>query len=94
MALIDQCGQVICAADVDADGEWNQPLRQLRDYAREPGQAGGGLPLIGFDRLRPASAAKTASDVCDCCGRLWTAADCPLLVHDCLRLPLNVFECL
>lgn len=36
--LIDQCGQVICAADVDADGEWNQPLRLLRDYAKKQGK--------------------------------------------------------
>lgn len=51
MALIDQCGQVICAADVDADGEWNQPLRQLAGLRPGAGQAGGGLPLIAFDRL-------------------------------------------
>lgn len=37
-ALIDQCGRVICAADVDAGGEWIQPLRQLRDYARAQGK--------------------------------------------------------
>lgn len=37
-ALIDQCEKVICAADVETAGEWNQPLRELRDYAAEQGK--------------------------------------------------------
>lgn len=40
-AWIDRCEQVICAADVENGGQWNQPLRDLRDYAAAQGKLRG-----------------------------------------------------